>query len=496
MSTETDQFKAMWEEAVKKYEKSIGRTLSGDETLIKQLESPENLAEHVKGEQKKFIESRRRSELASRLKVVAKPIIALSTVAQSAIGLSPFAPASVIFGAIVYLVQATSGVSDAYDWIDDLFDKLGESDFAIRLSLFCENGVHPRLHAKIVEILVCLLEILAISEKEIRSGRWKKYAKVVISGADDTVKASFDRLAKLLKALDGLVLTINFATSQSMEKKTDEMLEIVKGIERKHLLDWLSPTDFQTRQEDALARKEDDTGQWFLDSPDFNRWVGGPKQILFCPGMPGAGKTMMVAIAIDQLITQVRNESNAVVFVYCNYKTTVDKGATAILRALLRQLVQLRPLIPEHVFQLYNDKSNRGSKLSSREVLRTLQLVLKGYSKIHVIVDALDECKDERGVRPQLLKKLHILQGEADLRLMITSRFTSEVEKEFGKVPTLEVRAREEDVRQFVAGQTLPDCITENEDLQSLVIDKIVDAAEGMLVYQIPVLTHHELITT
>ena len=510
MSTEKDQFKVLWEDAVAKYEKSIGRTLSGPvQALLKQLESPENLVEYVEREHKEFITFRRRSNLASRLKVVAKPIIALSTVAQSAIGLSPFAPASVIFGATVYLVKATNGVSDAYDWIDDLFNKLGE--FTVCLGQYCESGVHLHLRAKIVEILGCLLEILAVAEKAIRQGRWKKYAKVVFLGADDPVKASFDRLAKLFGALDGLVLTIDYATNQRVDKRTDEIsktgketLEIVKTMQqglqdklRKDLLDWLSPTDFGTRQDDLLADKEKDTGQWFLDSPEFNRWIGGPKQILFCPGIPGAGKTMMAAIAIDQLFDQVRNESNGVAFVYCSYTTPVDKHANAVLSALLRQLVQLRPSIPEHVLRLYEDKSKQRSKLSSTEVFSTLQSVLKDYSKVYVVVDALDECMDEKGTRPQLLERLHSLQSEADLRLMITSRFTTEVEKEFGQVPKLEVRASDEDVKRFVAGQIyrLPKCIRRDEDLQSSVRDKIADAADGMLVYHIPILEHHGLIT-
>jgi hypothetical protein len=110
-----------------------------------------------------------------------------------------------------------------------------------------------------------------------------------------------------------------------------------------------------------LAGKEENTGQRFLDSPDFNRWIGGPKQIIFCPGMPGAGKTMMAAIAIDHLVDQVQNESNGVAFVYCSYTTPVDKDANAVLSALLRQLVELRPLIPEHVLRLYEDKSKKGA---------------------------------------------------------------------------------------------------------------------------------------
>jgi hypothetical protein len=78
---------------------------------------------------------------------------------------------------------------------------------------------------------------------------------------------------------------------------------------------------------------------------------------------------------------------------------------------------------------------------------------------------------------------------------MITSRFSTEVKDEFGQVPKLEVRASDEDVKRFIAGQKLPNCIRLDEGLQSLVRDKIVDAADGMLVYHITILEHHGLIT-
>jgi len=259
-------------------------------------------------------------------------------------------------------------------------------------------------------------------------------------------------------------------------------------------MQWLSPTDFPAQQHDIISRRQEGTGQWFLDTREFKRWLQGSDNTLFCPGMPGAGKTMMAAIVIDELINQVRNETNGVAFVYCSYTTPVDEHANALLSALLRQLVQQRPSIPEHVLRLYDD--NR-SKLSPEETFSSLQSVLKEYSKVYVVVDALDECIDEKGIRPQLLERLHCLQSEVDLRLMITSRPTSEVEEEFGQIPKLKIRANDEDVNRFVAEQMhkLPNCIKRSEDLRRSVPGIIAEAADGMLVYHILILEHHRLMT-
>jgi hypothetical protein len=50
------------------------------------------------------------------------------------------------------------------------------------------------------------------------------------------------------------------------------------------------------------------------------RWLSEPHATLFCPGIPGAGKTMVAAIAIDYLLKPVQSSSHGVAYVYCNYK--------------------------------------------------------------------------------------------------------------------------------------------------------------------------------
>jgi hypothetical protein len=62
-------------------------------------------------------------------------------------------------------------------------------------------------------------------------------------------------------------------------------------------LDWLSPLDFDAKQQDMLSRWQPGTCQWVLDSAAFKQWseesIDVPeKKILWCSGAPCVGKTV------------------------------------------------------------------------------------------------------------------------------------------------------------------------------------------------------------
>ncbi|KAI9782990.1 MAG: hypothetical protein M1816_001650 [Peltula sp. TS41687] len=249
-----------------------------------------------------------------------------------------------------------------------------------------------------------------------------------------------------------------------------------------NILAWISSTDFPAQQSDFIARRQPGTGLWFLDAPEFRGWIQGSKQTLFCPGIPGAGKTMMAALAIDHLSGTVQSDTTAMAYIYCNYKAQAEQTTSRLLAAILKQLVQIRPSIAEPVTRLYNHHAGRGRRPSLDEIIGALQSILANYSTVYVIIDALDECPVEDGTRSQLLTKLRDLQRKTDLRLMVTSRFIPTIEMEFRSMIRLEVRARDADVKRFVAGQMdrLPKCIQRDDKLQDFVQDKIAEAADGM----------------
>jgi hypothetical protein len=249
-------------------------------------------------------------------------------------------------------------------------------------------------------------------------------------------------------------------------------------------MDWISSTDFQTQQDDTIARRQEGTGLWFVNSPEFTNWLHEPKQTLFCPGIPGAGKTMIAAIAVDHLLKTVRSNAIGVSYIYCNYKAQADQNTTTLLAAILKQLVRNRPSIADPVTCLYDLHATDNTRPSLDEIFSALQSVLTIYSTVYVVIDALDECPDKDGTRSQLLAKLRDLQRKTDLHLMATSRLIPDIVQEFNGMPMLEVRASDADVQQFVAGQIcrLPKCIQRDNKLQGSVRDKIVEAVDGMYV--------------
>jgi hypothetical protein len=106
------------------------------------------------------------------------------------------------------------------------------------------------------------------------------------------------------------------------------------------------------------------------------------------------------------------------------------------------------------------------------------------YSRVFIIVDALDECQISDGCRQRLLSDLFNLQEKCGANLFTTSRPISSIEKEFEGSPTLEIRASEEDVRRYLEGHMfrLPGFVARGLELQEEIKTNIVNAIDGMYV--------------
>ena len=163
------------------------------------------------------------------------------------------------------------------------------------------------------------------------------------------------------------------------------------------ITDWLSSTDFSAQQSDFISRRQEGTGLWFIKSPKFTSWLEGMKQTLFCPGIPGAGKTMIAAIAVDHLWKTFQKDNIGIASVYCNYKSQESQTTTDLVAAILKQLVQERPLLGESVTALHKRHADRRTRPSLDELLTTLDSISSCYSKIYIVLDGLDECSNSDG---------------------------------------------------------------------------------------------------
>jgi Cdc6-like AAA superfamily ATPase len=247
-------------------------------------------------------------------------------------------------------------------------------------------------------------------------------------------------------------------------------------------LQWLSPLDFSPQYHDIISRKEEGTGQWFLDSTEFMTWQSEAKNTLFCPGIPGAGKTMVSAIAIQNLLTRAGNEDIGLGFLFCNYKSQAEQTCAMLLATLLKQLAHGHSDATELIARMHESHERRNTRPSPEELQGALQSVCSMYPVVYLVVDALDEFVSQDRPRTELIDKLRQLQSKTDVRLLFTSRFVPEIEDDFISDSKLEVRASDEDVRTYVQGQLtrLPKCI--QREIGQEVQDKIAEAVDGMYV--------------
>ncbi|EMD88006.1 hypothetical protein COCC4DRAFT_51902 [Bipolaris maydis ATCC 48331] len=286
---------------------------------------------------------------------------------------------------------------------------------------------------------------------------------------------------KLSQAIKGDTNFIRARVS-AIQSGVDQIQQGQADAKHNKIVEWISPMNYPAQQSDIISRRQEGTGQWFLDAPEFARWLGEPKGRIFCPGIPGAGKTMVAAIAIDHLLHSTQNRSIGVAYVYCNYQEQNEQNASSMLAAIVKQLVQNLPPAAKPVELLHQKHHVHGTKPTVDEIFSALEEVVGDYYIVYIVIDALDECRDSDGTRRQFLAKLRDLQAGHDVRLMATSRSISEIMNWFNEGLKLEVQASKEDVKRFVAGRMceLPKCIQRDPELQEVVQEKISEAVDGM----------------
>ncbi|KAJ9131303.1 Ankyrin repeat domain-containing protein 50 [Pleurostoma richardsiae] len=253
--------------------------------------------------------------------------------------------------------------------------------------------------------------------------------------------------------------------------------------ERLTILDWLTPIDYAAQQNDFISRRQAGTGQWLLDSVEFKAWMQTQKETLFCPGIPGAGKTILTSIVIDELTNRFRNdETVGVAYVYCNFRRKHEQKAVDLVASLLKQLTQGRTSFPECVKSLYDKHRERRTRPSLDEISRTLQSVTVMYSRVFVITDALDECQTFDGCRLRFLEEIFVLQEKCEANIFATSRFIPEITKSFKKSTSVEVQAARGDMQRYLDGHMfrLPGFVGRSQTLQDEIKTNIVRSVQGM----------------
>ncbi|KAH6690811.1 hypothetical protein BKA61DRAFT_286451 [Leptodontidium sp. MPI-SDFR-AT-0119] len=120
----------------------------------------------------------------------------------------------------------------------------------------------------------------------------------------------------------------------------DNVVTLVRRQEdqgRRTILDWITPIDYALQHSDFISRRQAGTGRWLLSSAEFKEWVETDERTLFCRGIPGAGKTMLTSILVEELFTRFENDGNiGIAYLYCNYRRQHEQKLEDLFASLLK----------------------------------------------------------------------------------------------------------------------------------------------------------------
>ncbi|UKZ89842.1 uncharacterized protein TrAFT101_004883 [Trichoderma asperellum] len=320
--------------------------------------------------------------------------------------------------------------------------------------------------------------------------------------------------AAYAKDLLGLILPSKIEAEQKISEAIAQVRDTVAKIEtnvediKSHIisqqdleiLNWLADSDYSSQQNDYLARRQQGTGQWLLESKVHQDWLSTSRQTLFCPGIPGAGKTILTAIVIEHLYTHFNSDLTVgIAYNYYNFNRQGQQTADKILASLLRQLCASRSSLPEPLKSLYikhKDSNGRNTRPSSEEIASTLQVVAQMFSRVFIVIDALDECQNQE--RSSFFTKIFEIQMKADVNLFATSRPLSEIKNMFQGCHLVGIVANQDDISKYIEGQMpkLPRFARDDNCLKEQIKTEITNIAQGMfLLAQLCLGTLEDMVT-
>ncbi|KAI1847677.1 hypothetical protein JX265_013937 [Neoarthrinium moseri] len=288
---------------------------------------------------------------------------------------------------------------------------------------------------------------------------------------------------KAEKPVRDILLDIS-RTVTSIQEETTRNTHLLHKKQDMELLDWLSTDHYGAQQSDTLKRWHPKTGLWFLRSPEYQDWLQSEGGILYCPGIPGAGKTIMASAAIHDIDRAFPTDANiGLAYVYFIFSRQREQTAEHVLASLLTQFLRGQDSLPEDTRDLFERHRKKGTRLTHGELLTALSRAVSRYERAFVALDALDECTIESQCRTKILSDILDIQAKSNMNILATSRMHDDIAGLLTRqnTTTLSIIAQDEDMVSVLRSRIKTyDQKLYDDDFCNLLVSKIVRVAEGM----------------
>ncbi|KAK7967901.1 uncharacterized protein PG986_002178, partial [Apiospora aurea] len=266
---------------------------------------------------------------------------------------------------------------------------------------------------------------------------------------------------------------------------------IHEDMERRKVLNYYLQYNPQSNYDMSLRLRHPGTGRWLTRLPEFQHWLSVPNSMLWLKGIPGAGKTVLAGVVIEEALNKSTKAIPPAYF-FCDYKNERTHRIDTILRVLVYQLAIQKEEAYTKLEQHYHAHHSRGlpKTPSVTSLSGLLQEMARLFSHVFLTVDGIDEC----GTRAdEVLEALTaIMEATDNISMALLSRDEDNIRDclEDVCVP-VEIAAHKEDISEYVRAE-LGDRIRrrklrlDDPELKEEIIDKLVEGAKGMELLSVP----------
>ncbi|KAJ5362685.1 hypothetical protein N7541_003529 [Penicillium brevicompactum] len=271
------------------------------------------------------------------------PFQTLGTVATSALSLTPFAPASLILGATLHLVNVTRQMIEAYSTIGNILEQI--ADIMDRLKIHNEAQVmRAELRDYVQQMMGVIVEVLGLASKCIGDQKGKVRAKEFFQRALLGKKAPVEEKMMVLRGLAEKEVPLVLALANSgIEGIKTSMSQERLQIRMEKILQLELWTAMKQHHENIKGSTRDGMStDWIIDEPKVQRWMevqqpNTKSAMIWIKGERGTGKSYAASHLIRTLLKE--NRSITTYFYVQGHEKRQDL-ASSIFTCIALQLVE------------------------------------------------------------------------------------------------------------------------------------------------------------
>ncbi|KAL8677598.1 MAG: hypothetical protein Q9186_005981 [Xanthomendoza sp. 1 TL-2023] len=272
--------------------------------------------------------------------------------------------------------------------------------------------------------------------------------------------------------------------------KQETMLKLQLNSEEEKALAWLSPVNPALKHRAFGQDRQDGTGMWLFDLPEMIAWLENPNDRLWIYGIPGAGKTTLSTLVVEEVLSRKRSRSIGTAYFYIRHDDKDTHNLSNLLGSLISQLASQNPEALAELMELRAESSTQGALAappSLEQLNQKLRDVSSHFTETYIMIDGLDECGSIMDPnRKRVVDAVAGLYGDRNysIRTLVFSRDEHDIRNEFERTQfrTVSIAATSADLRLYVSAW-LGTLGIRDETLKTEVLDTLVNEAHGMFMW-------------